>query len=186
MDWSPPPKEDDNLVSSHNVSMNSSIPEVGYTFGGDVPLNYFRGHVLRVAICTLVLGLLCIYTTPILSILLIPSSLFVLWWVWDALRFEQGGDFGSCNNRLSAITLYLVTVGVSAVIAVINIIFQTKSMIAGEATHTNRKHSDETAESQAGITPAHWVLVIVNAVVFLVCMYGLFCTSKLRDHVMHV
>lgn len=174
------------MSSQCSMSITSTIPEVGYTFGGDVPTNYFRGHVLRVATCSAVLGCVCIYTTPILSILLLPSSLFILWWVWNPFRFEQGGDLGSCNNRLSAITFYLVSVGVSAAVAVINIAFQVKAMLTRETTHTNRKHSDESAETQAGISPAHWVLVVVNAVVFLVCMYGLFCTRKLRDHIAHV
>lgn len=78
-----------------------------------VPMEYYRLRVLAATILLLFVSLPTLYTTPLLGLLLVPSSCLTIYWTINEQRFLAGGDIRTFINRQCSL-MYLTVCGLAS------------------------------------------------------------------------
>jgi hypothetical protein len=148
-----------------------------------LPAEYYRLRALVGAAVIFLAALPALYTTPIVGLLLAPSSALTIYWLIDAKRFQAGGDIRAFVNRPCAL-LYLTVCGASSTcIAVYDVV--SLSLTLSSSTQASSAASKAGAEGDAVHTLHHsrsyYILCMaINAVLLVSLVYLLMVLRKLR------
>lgn len=152
-----------------------------------LPAEYYRVRVLVGAVLVLVAAVPALYTTPVIGLLLAPSSAMAIYWMCDARRFEAGGDVRAFLNRPCAL-LYLTVCGAASVcIAAYDIVSLSLTLSSTTATATETAvASAADVDADAVHTRRHsysyYILsLMINSMLLVCLLYLLIMLRKLRN-----
>ena len=120
-------------TGSHSSGMHTYLV-------GNVRLEFYRTQLSRVLMVVAVLALPALYLSPILGLLLFPSSLLTLYWLRDNVRFTHGGDVRRCVTRDCAAMFLQICSAAAWIISCIDVV-----VICYELSHPGQ--DSETAQT---------------------------------------
>jgi hypothetical protein len=98
---------------------SANFPQPDVDDATAVRLEYHRLALSRFGMVTCVAAVALLFFTPIVGLLLLPSTIMALYWLRNSVRFQHGGDSRRCSNRDCSFSFMLVMLWTSLVICVL-------------------------------------------------------------------
>ena len=158
------PSEPDGSDEPRSAGVNSYLV-------GNVRLEFFRTQLTRFLIVTAGLALPAMYLSPILGLLLFPSSLLTLYWLQDNVRFQHGGDVRRCVTRDCSAMFLQICASAAWIIASIDVVvicFElAKPGQDSEAARTVHRHVTADTPQPRGMRMLQLILNVALVVVLV-------------------